>query len=907
MDRECVSLLPRVCEVLADSARSLPDDTSLEKLLDWFTELTKTGGSLLESCPCLLEFISTAVYNPTLDPVVLSFTLKLTGLVAASEDGFRMLQECSVLDLVFNLQRWKEAGLWDDPSIRIGWIRGLQSMLQNLKALSFFVQSGFIEPLLQLQKDTSLFVASAANQMLAHTMLFFQPPFSAGSNGISKKAEDDQRIDASSTAITMDTSAEYTAVVLAISKYFKESLVPSENAQQHQSLQLLKLLTLLLDQARPLLRETLLRSIGDSLEELVESDHSHLTLPLMDVILAAHSSRADKPDKHITHLLSSMMDINKPAHLIHAAAAILRRGHHDTDHTRWAVNILLLPLNIITGQSLLGSSTAAVKHQFSTMEYLKHKTSCISMLCVSLANTPKITQMPADVLPCPPGVIVTAVLSLLGICSGYTSLSHTGCNVVFRNIIGSGKVQKCALETLTALSCCPGAKEELSAVFTVLIHYLNNPDSDPTVLQKSYQALIKWMSVCKDFCSVTHQLRQNLLEVVKKRVCDMRWEVRDSTIEFLGKMAGLMKPAGEECDILGSPTCTTALLREALKDPESYVRASSISALAQTQANSWQQGAAVTQEQTEIVSQLLQILSQDTEGLARRAVIQYFIAWFSYSSTHPPPSLSTSSSSLLMNSVRSVLSLGIADLDWEVKFHTLKLAGLLLDETFSSHSSKSSDSNPALLHPYAVVSKQAYTLHTQTGTQTEVVESDFAGVLSNLVELGVISALLCGLVDCDRPVGLKACQLLITLRDTVCPLSLRALDATTAMATVAMVSCEVPGWGWGQEIKNTLAMKASDWDNKLSASAEKSFSGADEVDSEEEREHGARVGGDCVRVGVCEVLRGLDLDERLNVLTQSSDHVLNSPLSLLQDILTANATHAHPNTQPGKEVIVDCY
>lgn len=38
MDRECVSLLPRVCEVLADSSKSLPDDTSLEKLLDWFTE-----------------------------------------------------------------------------------------------------------------------------------------------------------------------------------------------------------------------------------------------------------------------------------------------------------------------------------------------------------------------------------------------------------------------------------------------------------------------------------------------------------------------------------------------------------------------------------------------------------------------------------------------------------------------------------------------------------------------------------------------------------------------------------------------------------------------------------------------------------------------------------------------------
>lgn len=43
MDSECASLLPQVCEVLADSRRSLPDDTSLEKLLDWFTGLTESG------------------------------------------------------------------------------------------------------------------------------------------------------------------------------------------------------------------------------------------------------------------------------------------------------------------------------------------------------------------------------------------------------------------------------------------------------------------------------------------------------------------------------------------------------------------------------------------------------------------------------------------------------------------------------------------------------------------------------------------------------------------------------------------------------------------------------------------------------------------------------------------------
>uniref|UniRef100_A0A3Q0S9J6 BRCA1-associated ATM activator 1 n=1 Tax=Amphilophus citrinellus TaxID=61819 RepID=A0A3Q0S9J6_AMPCI len=201
------------------------------------------------------------------------------------------------------------------------------------------------------------------------------------------------------------------------------------------------------------------------------------------------------------------------------------------------------------------------------------------------------------------------------------------------------------------------------------------------------------------------------------------------------------------------------------------------------------------------------ILSQDTEGFARRAVVQFFIAWFSSHSSHTPPSSPTSSScSLLMQSVRSVLSRGSADLDWEVKVHTLELAELLLDKAFSGH--------------------LGYTKGSDTHPQ------------------GVISALLSGLVDCDRPVGLKACRLLITLREAVCPPSQGDLDVTAATAP---------------------------------------------------------------RVSLCEVLGSLGLDERLDILTRSSDHVHNSPLSLLQDILTASTPHTHANTQTGQEVIVDCY
>lgn len=252
-----------------------------------------------------------------------------------------------------------------------------------------------------------------------------------------------------------------------------------------------------------------------------------------------------------------------------------------------------------------------------------------------------------------------------------------------------------------------------------------------------------------------------------------------------------------------------------------------------------------------------------------------------------------------MQCVRAVLSQGSADLDWEVKVHTLELAELLLDEAFSGRRGyrERSDTHQAPSHPYGVVSEQACTLHTHTGGHTEGVESDLAAALNHLVEQGVISALLSGLVDCDRPVGLKACRLLITLREMVCPLSSGAQDA--ALATVARVSCELPGLGWGQEIRKILGMKKSDGAREAGIAAQRSFNGEDCGVPKE--------GGGGGIVGVCEVLRSLGLDERLDVLTQSSDHVHNSPLSLLQDILTASAAHTRPDAQPGQEVIVDCY
>ncbi|XP_051941114.1 BRCA1-associated ATM activator 1 isoform X2 [Hippocampus zosterae] len=830
MDRESASLLATVCALLADSAKPLPDDTSLEKLLDRLTEFSEAGVSLPDSCPCLLDFISTIASNSTSDPSILSFALKLSGLLAATEDDYRALQERSVLDIIFSVQRWKDAELWDDPCIRIGWIHGLKRMLLHPKALAFFVQSGFITPLLQLQSDPSMFVASAANQLLAHILLAIQ-------------SENEEHAN-------IKTNTEHSRVVLQTTDHIKESLVPKESTLAAGSRQVLKLLALILDQARRPLRDQLLTALAASLEKLAEAGYSQMTPALMDVIMAGYSPDSDDVT---SHLLSSMLNVNKPTDLVQAAAAFLHQSHScassDTANIRRVVRILLLPLHFVTEHPLLGTAPSADTAIMTAQ--LKNKSMFISMICVCLRNAPQVALMPPGILPCHPAMIVLSVVTLLRICSGDASTSSSSSldgykNEVYRCIVSSGKVQKSALEALASLSSSTGADSTMKEVSEILLHYMSNPDSDPTVLQKSYKAFVQWTSVWTDHSFISQQLREDLFMGVEKRACDPRWEVRDSTIEFLGQLHCV--PSRKSADSALLSECLTApLLREALQDPESYVRASAISALARGFVPGGLQGTELSQEQTDTVDRLLKILCEDTEGFARRAVVRYFMTWLSSCSS--PPS---SPHSLLLESVRVVLSRGSLDLDWEVKVNTLELAELLLDAAFLDHGRCTGAEN----HPYAPFSTRA---NGQAWARGAALDS----ALSSLVDQGVFSVLLSGLVDCDRPVALKACELLIRIRETI-----------NGMADVMSgVSCELPEWGWGKEIRKVLKNE----------------------------------GDESRSVSVCQVLTSLALDERRVLLSQSSDHVHNSFQSLLQDILSAGVTLGDAGKDDGQEVIVDCY
>uniref|UniRef100_A0A087X611 BRCA1-associated ATM activator 1 n=1 Tax=Poecilia formosa TaxID=48698 RepID=A0A087X611_POEFO len=636
MDSQCVSILPRVCGVLLVSGSSLPDDTSLEKLLDWFTTIAQTGTSLLEACPCLVDFVSKVAFDYTSGSSILSFTLKLTGLIGASEDGFKVLKECSVLKLVFNPQHWQEAGLWEDPCLRIGWIQGLKMILKHSEALSFFAQADLIEPLLQLQTDSSLFVASAANQTLAQVLLLCQSPSSVGHNGSKNR-------DLEHNSASMETTQNYSGIITKVSDYLNKSVVLKEISQLPGSQQILRLLAMLLVRVGPPLRDTLLLAVINSLEELVTTSCSQLTVPLLDVILAANSGLRDDcvPKQRLIRLLWVMLNMKKPVDVMQAAAAVLRSHQSDPALSAHSARVLLLPLDIVTGVSLLDENSTEEELRILITEQLKRK-SCISMICVCLSNIPQITLMASDCLPCPQRLIVTAILLLLRLCCVDSSSSSAGCVEVVRFITGNSKVQKCALEALLVLSKSPGVKMVLVEVFKVLTEYLNSHSSDPSVLQKSYQAVIKWVGVCPDLSCITDQLREGFIQAVRKRACDTRWEARDSTVEFLGHLVGapscwaFTEQEMEPSDVLlGGRSFTVPLLKEALQDPESYVRASSISALAQTLTPSWQDGTALTQEQEDIVTQLQEVLFQDSEGFARRAAVKVSLIWTGRSNFTP--------------------------------------------------------------------------------------------------------------------------------------------------------------------------------------------------------------------------------------------------------------------------------
>lgn len=289
-----------------------------------------------------------------------------------------------------------------------------------------------------------------------------------------------------------------------------------------------------------------------------------------------------------------------------------------------------------------------------------------------------------------------------------------------------------------------------------------------------------------------------------------------------------------------------SILLSSLADAEGYVRASAVAAVGEAVAASFHQMVLVSNSKLleEALVQMMAILSQDTEGFPRRAVVHAFTSWLKGS--HLTMGLESSLS--------SVLSLGGSDFDWEVKMLTLELAEVLMEKTLACC-------------PYAV----------QNSGSSE--ETRFMQALIKFKDFGLFDLLFNSLFDCDRPVCEKACALLIKLR---------TLIAEIADLDNSILFLNLCGNRWGDEVQGRYLNKQQ---AKASVCVKNGATGSDE---------GMDCGLHCIKnISLPNILQILDLDDMQKMLTLSSDHVVNSPRSLMEDILSA-AQHSEEN-------IVDCY
>ncbi|XP_027269330.1 BRCA1-associated ATM activator 1 isoform X3 [Cricetulus griseus] len=768
MDPECSKLLPALCAVLADPRQLVADDTCLEKLLDWFKTVMETESSLhlLQDHPCLMELLSHVLKTQDVSPRVLSFVLRLVGIFAAQEDCFQYLQQGELLLGLFGETGALSWTAWNMPSVRSGWIQGLCSLAHHPSALHFLADSGAVDTIFALQGDPSLFVASAASQLLVHILALAMQGGASGS--------------------PISEAAAWPICAQKIVNHVEESLHSKATPQVTQAL---NVLTTTFGRCHSPWTGVLWGRLSPPVACLFERDPIPAVHSLMDLLLSVASPQ---------ELRTQAFGV-----LLQPLACILK-----------ATTQAPGPPGLLDGTA--GSS-------LTVDALLSSKSACVGLLCQTLAHLEELQMLPQCPCPWPQVPLLGATVTILRLCDGSVDPSSSMGGRLCGTLGGCVRVQRAALDFLGTLSQGTSPLELVLEVFAVLLKTLESPESSPTVLKKAFQATLRWLQNshktpnCSDLSPDALLFLGELFPILQKRLCSPCWEVRDSALEFL---THLIRHWGGQADFreaLHSSEVPT-LARQLLQDPESYVRASAVGTAGQLSSRGLQATSASPENplaQQGLLMDLMHILSTDSEGFPRRAVLRVFTEW-----------LRDGHADVIRDTewfVATVLQAVSRDLDWEVRMQGLELAQVFLIQAMGQ---------PSLHCPYTVGLPEA----TSPRPHPEF--------LQTLCRLPLFEFAFCALLDCDRPVAQKACDLLLFLR-----------DKTT--------HCSGP-------------QEAGDSPNSASVEAV--------LQRWREGEQGQPL-GDLEPEAMLAILRSLDLEGLQGKLAKSSDHVEKSPQSLLQDML----------------------
>ncbi|XP_031532642.2 BRCA1-associated ATM activator 1 isoform X3 [Vicugna pacos] len=761
MDPECSRLLPALCAVLVDPRQPVADDTCLEKLLDWFKTVTEAGPSLLllQENPCLVELLFRVLKAHDPHPRVLSFSLRLAGLFAAQEDCFQYLQQGELLPMLFGEAGPLGGAAWTAPTVRSGWLQGLRSLAQHPSALLFLADCGAVDTIFSLQGDSSLFVASAAGQLLVHILaLAMQSPAEGHPS---------------------PQGCDWPACAQKIVCHVEDSLHSTATPQVTQAL---NVLTTTFGHCHGPWTQGLWVRLSPLVACLLEKDPIPASHSLMDLLLSVARSPVGSSDCGLWETLAQTLSHLSPIQAGPLALGILKLQDCPQALKTQAFGVLLQPLACVLKAAAQspgppGFPEGATGDSMTVDTFLSSKSACVGLLCQALAHLELLQLLPQRPSPWPQAPLLRAAVAILRFCNGSAAPTSDVGGHLCAVLAGCVRVQRAALDFLGTLSQGTGPQELVTQVFAVLLEYLTSPDSSPTVLKKAFQATLRWLlgspkaPSCCDLDPHTQLFLRELLPVLRKRLCSPCWEARDSGLEFLTQVTRHWGgQAAFRHALLASEV--PELTRQLLRDPESYVRASAVTATGQL--SSWGLYTTPTSpehpevQQESLFTELLHILSTDSEGFPRRAVMQVFTQWLKDGHADVAEDLE--------QFVARVLQVASRDLDWEVRAQGLELALVFLEQLLG---------HPGSRCPYAVALPEA------------AAPATLAQVLQALCRVQLFEFALRALFDCDRPVAQKSCDLLLFLRAKATPCG--GPQEAGASPDVVSVEAALQRWQAGEQ------------------------------------------------------------------------------------------------------------
>ncbi|KAM5213623.1 integrator complex assembly factor BRAT1 isoform 1-T5 [Hipposideros larvatus] len=759
MDPECSKLLPALCAVLADPRQPVADDTCLEKLLDWFKTVTEAGSSvlLLQENPCLVELLFQVLKPQDLSSAVLAFSLRLAGILAAQEDCFQYLQQGELLLGLFGESGPLGRAAWTAPTVRSGWIQGLRSLAQHPSALHFLAGCGALGTIFSLQGDASLFVASAAGQLLAHILVLSMRGQAEGHP---------------------NPHPDWPACAQQIVGHVEEAL---HSAATPQVTQALNVLSTTFGHCHGPWTQVLWVRLSPLVACLLKKDPVPAAHSLVDLLLSAARSPALSSDCSLWETLAQTLSLLSCTQAGPLALGVLKLQDCPQALRAEAFGVLLQPLACVLKAAaqtpgLPGLPAGSTGDSAVVDALLSSKSACVGLLCQTLAHVELLQPMPQRPSPWPQAPLLGAAVTILRFCNGSAAPTSDRGGRLCVILAGCVRVQRAALDFLGALSQGTGPQELVTQVFAVLLEYLKSPDSSPTVLKKAFQATLRWLRGsprtpgCCDMDPHSQLFLRELLPVLQKRLCSPCWEVRDSGLEFLTQMTRCWGgQAGFRHILVASEV--PKLAEQLLRDPESYVRASAVTAMGQLSS----QGLCATPTSSEhpggqqsLLLDLLHVLSTDSEGFPRRAVMQVFTEWLrdGHAEVAEDPE----------QFVARVLQVASQDLDWEVRAQGLELALVFLAQTLGQ---------PTAHCPYAATPPEV----APPGRLDEALQA--------LCRVRLFEFAFRALFDCDRPVAQKSCDLLLFLRARAAPCG--SPQEMGSSPDVASTEAALQRWRSGQQ------------------------------------------------------------------------------------------------------------